>query len=166
MRAPSVLVLRRADVAALLDMRECIAAVEEIFRRDAEGRTLPGGLLSIPAVGGGFHVKAAGLIGKPSRFAAKVNGNFVGNRERFGLPTIQGVIVLCDAERGSPLAVLDSAEITGLRTAAAATSSSAVPVLSKTKVSRSAVRPGFRPETTSASSACTSCRLIAPEASA
>src|SRR5207245_9721789 len=116
---PSVLVLRRADVAALLDMRECIAAVEEIFRRDAEGRTLPGGLLSIPAVGGGFHVKAAGLIGKPSRFAAKVNGNFVGNRERFGLPTIQGVIVLCDAERGSPLAVLDSAEITGLRTAAA-----------------------------------------------
>ena len=117
--APRVLVLGRSDVAALLGLSECIAAVEEAFRREAEGRTLPAGVLSIPATGGGFHVKAAGVRGERSFFAAKVNANFAGNRERYGLPTIQGVIVFCDAERGSPLAVLDSAEITVLRTAAA-----------------------------------------------
>jgi alanine dehydrogenase len=52
-------------------------------------------------------------------FAAKVNGNFPDNQKHFGLPTIQGVIVLCDAEKGSPLAVIDSRDITSLRTAAA-----------------------------------------------
>jgi len=117
--APSVLVLRRAEVAALLTLSECIAAVEDAFRRQAGGHAPPAAVLSVPAEGGGFHVKAAGLRAGRAWFAAKVNGNFPGNPERFGLPTIQGVIVFCDAERGSPLAVLDSAEITVLRTAAA-----------------------------------------------
>ena len=36
-----------------------------------------------------------------------------------GLPTIQGVLVLFDAARGEPLAMMDSASITTLRTAAA-----------------------------------------------
>ena len=40
--------------------------------------------------------------------AVKVNGNFPHNATRFGLPTIQGVIVLCDVENGFPLAVMDS----------------------------------------------------------
>jgi alanine dehydrogenase len=69
---------------------------------------------------GGFHIKAAGLkLAGGSYFAAKVNGNFPLNRERFGLPTIQGVVILCDAERGRPLAVMDSMDLTALRTAAA-----------------------------------------------
>jgi ornithine cyclodeaminase/alanine dehydrogenase-like protein (mu-crystallin family) len=68
---------------------------------------------------GGFHVKAGLLELGRSYFAAKVNGNFPENSSRFGLPTIQGVIVLCDAENGTPLAVMDSRDITTLRTAAA-----------------------------------------------
>jgi ornithine cyclodeaminase/alanine dehydrogenase-like protein (mu-crystallin family) len=52
-------------------------------------------------------------------FAAKVNANFPGNPERHSLPTIQGVIALFDAADGRPLALLDSIEITSLRTAAA-----------------------------------------------
>ena len=113
------LLLQRCDVAALLGMDECIDVVERAFRLHAEGRTLPPGVLGVPAPGGGFHIKAAGLqLGRPY-FAAKVNGNFAANTERFGMPTIQGVITLCDAENGYPLAVLDSIEITALRTAAA-----------------------------------------------
>ena len=54
-----------------------------------------------------------------SYFAAKTNANFPGNRERFGVPTIQGIVLLFDAESGVPLAVLDSIEITILRTGAA-----------------------------------------------
>src|SRR4029079_3492488 len=52
-------------------------------------------------------------------FAAKINGNFPDNAVRHGLPTIQGVIVLTDLITGTPLAILDSVEITTLRTGAA-----------------------------------------------
>ena len=55
-------------------------------------------MLGVPAVGGGFHIKAAGLVGERSYFAAKTNANFPENPRRFGLPTIQGTIVLADAE--------------------------------------------------------------------
>jgi ornithine cyclodeaminase/alanine dehydrogenase-like protein (mu-crystallin family) len=75
--------------------------------------------MGVHVAGGGFHVKAGVLaLGRPY-FAAKVNANFPSNPARHGLPTIQGVIVLADAERGTPLAVIESAEITALRTAAA-----------------------------------------------
>jgi alanine dehydrogenase len=47
-----------------------------------------------------------------------VNANFPANPERFGLPAIQGVLVLFDGACGRPLAVLDSMLITALRTAA------------------------------------------------
>jgi ornithine cyclodeaminase/alanine dehydrogenase-like protein (mu-crystallin family) len=69
--------------------------------------------------GGGFHVKVGLLDLDRTYFAAKVNGNFPENGSRCGLPTIQGVIVLCDARYGTPLAVMDSRDITALRTAAA-----------------------------------------------
>ncbi|HZI67889.1 MAG TPA: ornithine cyclodeaminase family protein, partial [Thermoanaerobaculia bacterium] len=74
----------------------------------------------VPADRGGFHVKAAGLkLHGRGYFAAKTNANFPGNPARSGRPTIQGVVLLFDADDGAPLAVLDSIEITLLRTAAA-----------------------------------------------
>jgi ornithine cyclodeaminase/alanine dehydrogenase-like protein (mu-crystallin family) len=75
--------------------------------------------MSVHTANGGFHVKAGLLKLRRSYFAAKVNGNFPTNSKRYGLPTIQGVIVLCDAENGVPLAIMDSQDITSLRTAAA-----------------------------------------------
>jgi len=138
------LVLTRRDVAQVLDVDSCIAAVEDAFRRH-RGTTGAGagarplafdvvgagwnasapapppttGVLGIPVRGGGFHIKAAVLSLERPYFAAKTNANFPGNPSRHGLPTIQGVIVLADAELGTPLAILDSIEITTLRTGAA-----------------------------------------------
>jgi alanine dehydrogenase len=113
------LILSRSDVLDLLSLPECIAAVERAFCLHAEGRTLGPGVLSVPAAGGGFHIKAAGLVGERSYFAAKTNANFSENSRRWGLPTIQGVIVLADAAKGTPLAVMDSGSVTALRTGAA-----------------------------------------------
>jgi len=109
------LLLTRSDVRALLTLDECIAAVEEAFRLYGEGGVAAPGTLGTHVAGGGFHVKAAVLAGA---YAAKVNANLPGNPRR-GLPTIQGVIVLADAADGRPLAVLDSMEVTLLRTGAA-----------------------------------------------
>src|SRR5215212_3827026 len=120
METEAMLPLTRSEVTSLLRLAECIDAVEEAFRLHAEGLSLPPGMLETLTADGGFHIKAAGLrLSGRSYFAAKVNGNFPPNPGRFGLPTIQGVVVLCDAERGRPLAIMDSMELTALRTAAA-----------------------------------------------
>lgn len=115
-----MLLLDRQDVAALLPMADCIAAVERAFRAHAEG-TLPAtpGTLATHVPGGGFHVKTAVLGPAPGYYAAKINANFPGNPDLSGLPTVQGMIGLFDAADGRPLALLDSIEITTLRTAAA-----------------------------------------------
>ncbi|HEY7654212.1 MAG TPA: ornithine cyclodeaminase family protein [Methylomirabilota bacterium] len=113
------LLLTRRDVAALLTLDECIAAVEHAFALEAEGKALGPGVLGLHVPGGGFHVKAAGLRLGRFYFAAKLNANFPDNAARWGLPTIQGVVALSDGETGQPLALMDSMEITALRTGAA-----------------------------------------------
>lgn len=118
------LVISRAEVSQLLTMDACIEAVEDAFLTHARGLAHPPSVLGVHVEGGGFHVKTAGLRAAPNAprralFAAKINANFPGNPERHGLPTIQGVLALFDAENGTPLALLDSIEITSQRTAAA-----------------------------------------------
>lgn len=113
------LILTRRDVAALLCVEECTEAVEHVFRLYGEGKTQAPGVLGVRAHDGGFHIKAGLLQLKRPYFAAKINANFPQNPKRLGLPTIQGVIVLSDADNGYPLAVMDSSEITSQRTAAA-----------------------------------------------
>jgi ornithine cyclodeaminase/alanine dehydrogenase-like protein (mu-crystallin family) len=109
------LLLSRADVAALLDLDDCIDAVEAAFRSYGRGEAPAPGVLGTKVEGGGFHLKA-GLLGRgvDRYFVAKANANF-----RHGRPTIQGVILLCDARQGRLLAVMDSIEITAQRTGAA-----------------------------------------------
>jgi ornithine cyclodeaminase/alanine dehydrogenase-like protein (mu-crystallin family) len=114
----STLLLSASEVVVLLDLPSCMAAVEEMLRRHAAGETVPPRVLGLPGVAGGVHVKAAGLLGAEPRLAVKLNANYPGNPEHCGLPAIQGVLVLFDGACGRPLAILDSMEITALRTAA------------------------------------------------
>ena len=113
------LILTRSDVQALLSIDACIDAVEEAFLAHARGHALESGVLGTHVDGGGFHVKTSGLSRGRRYFTAKINANFPRNRVLNGLPTIQGVIALHDASNGILLALLDSIEITTLRTAAA-----------------------------------------------
>jgi alanine dehydrogenase len=119
MQAEGTLLLRRSDIAELLSLKDCIDAVEEIFRLQGNGKIPSTGILGIKAKHGGLHVKAGVLPGGKSYIVAKLNTNFTHNRARLGLPTIQGLIVLCDADNGLPLAILDSIDVTIKRTAAA-----------------------------------------------
>jgi alanine dehydrogenase len=112
----STLVLTRDDLAPVLTLADCIPVVEEAFRRYGAGTMAPPQSMGLHAPSGTFHIKAAMGDGV---FAMKINANFPGNAQKHHLPTIQGVIVLIDLERGTPLAILDSGLITALRTAAA-----------------------------------------------
>src|SRR5271157_5471185 len=102
-----MLILTRTQIAALLSFDDYIEAVEQAFRAHVE------------APEGEFHVKAGGLLSPEPYFALKANGGFFHNRERYGLPNIQGLVVLASAANGRPLAIMDSAEITIQRTGAA-----------------------------------------------
>lgn len=113
------LVITRHDVAQLLKIEECIEAVERAFRCYAEGKTQAPKILGLHVSGGGFHIKAAVMNLGRNYFVAKANANFPANMKSNGLPTIQGVIVVCDASNGRLLALMDSIEITIIRTGAA-----------------------------------------------
>jgi alanine dehydrogenase len=119
MNSEGALLLKRSEIAALLSVEDCMAAVKQAFKLYAEGQTTPPGILGIHAPNGGFHTKAGLLTLGRSYFAVKTNANFPHNPKRFGLPIIQGILVLCDAENGYRLALMDSMEITIIRTGAA-----------------------------------------------
>lgn len=118
-RPSGTLVLTRQDIRGLLTFDDYIIEVERAFRLHAEGRSLPPGLLHADADGGEFHIKSGGLRLSKLYFGLKVNGGFFQNMARFGMPNIQGSIILCDGENGYPLAFMDSGEITINRTGAA-----------------------------------------------
>jgi alanine dehydrogenase len=103
-------------------MPDCIAAVEQAFIDHADNETIPPDVLGVHVSGGGFHIKTAGFTSSASRsgrFVAKINANFPANPGTRGLPTVQGILALFDATDGRIIAVMDSIEITSLRTAAA-----------------------------------------------
>jgi alanine dehydrogenase len=111
--------LTKSDISRVLSMSECIEAVEAAFVAHGKGETIPPGVLATHVDGGGFHVKTAGMRTSRAYYVAKVNANFPDNPRLRQLPTVQGALLLYDATDGQLLAVMDSAEITRLRTAAA-----------------------------------------------
>src|SRR5512135_2216869 len=94
----ATLLLTRGDVANLINLSDCIVAVEHAFKLHGDGKTPLPRVIGVRASRGAFHVKAALYHGEHSYFAAKINANFPENKPGFGLPSIQGVIVLCDGE--------------------------------------------------------------------
>lgn len=112
-------VLDREAVVALLDMPSCIRAVEQAFRARGNGQATPSAMSGLELANGSVHAKMASVDLGRSYVAAKVNANLPGNPLQHKLPTIQGVLVLFDGTNGVPLAVMDSAPLTTIRTAAA-----------------------------------------------
>jgi alanine dehydrogenase len=116
MEQSETILLTRSDVAKLLTIEECISEVENAFRLHAQGSIATPGVLGVHVEKGGLHIKA-GASGK--YIVAKANANFPLNPKQYDLPTIQGVIIVCDAGNGKLLALMDSMEITIIRTGAA-----------------------------------------------
>lgn len=114
-----LLYLSRSDVSALLpDVTEQLDLVERTYRSLAAGR------VELPPKPGVHPRKDSFLHAMPAYLqdddvvALKWVGGYPANKER-GLPYITGLVVVNDAETGLPLAVMDGAEITAARTAAA-----------------------------------------------
>lgn len=116
---PTLLALSRADVATLLppilDQIELVAATyQELAEGGVEAPPKPG---IHPRADAFIHAMPAYIASRDIAAIKWVSG-YPANPSR-GLPYISGVIVVNDPETGVPAAVMDAAEITAARTAAA-----------------------------------------------
>jgi ornithine cyclodeaminase/alanine dehydrogenase len=111
--------LQRAEVAALLPpVGEQIAIVRDTYLAMARGEVeLPPKIGIHPRKDAFIHAMPA-YLRTADVAAVKWVAGYPENGKR-GLPYIHGLIVVSDPETGRPLAVMDAAEITAARTAAA-----------------------------------------------
>ena len=116
---PELLYLSRQEVADLLPpVLDQIELAERTYLAMAEGRVqLPPKPGIRPREDAFIHAMPAYLEDEDVAAIKWVSG-YRSNKAR-GLPYLFGVIVVNDAETGMPLAVMDAAEITAARTAAA-----------------------------------------------
>lgn len=112
-----MLVLGRRELERLLAPADVITAVESAFREHAAGasRVVPRHGLEVPP-DGRLLVMPSALL-ESGALGAKLVTVYGRNRER-GLPTIYAAYVLLDHETGAPLALMEGAFLTGIRTGA------------------------------------------------
>ena len=114
-----ILILSSSDVKKLVSMRDIISAVEDAFRAFGDGTSkLAPIVLTIIDQYEGEHEIKSGYVGNYG-IGAKILTYYKNNRTHFGIPSLQGLIVLNDIANGSPIAVMDGTFITASRTGAA-----------------------------------------------
>lgn len=112
-------VLRGSEVRKLLPMAECIDLLQKTMIAVSEGRVvLP--LRSILAMPGdrGMMGIMPGYLAEPECFGVKLVSLIPRNKPP-QYSSHLGLVLLFEAEHGQPVALLDAAEITAIRTAAA-----------------------------------------------
>jgi ornithine cyclodeaminase/alanine dehydrogenase-like protein (mu-crystallin family) len=115
----SILHLSSEAVRRALPMSEAIAAMREAFAQLARGEvTLPPRLRMDTSSENGVALVMPCHSASQKLFSVKFITLFADNHRR-GLPLIQSTVLLSDGSTGVPLAVMDGASLTGLRTGAA-----------------------------------------------
>lgn len=115
----TLLYLDRACVRRLLPtVEEQVDRLAEVYRAMAHGRVENPPKLGVHPRPAAFIHAMPAYLGDEDVTAVKWVSAYPGNPAR-GLPYISGLIVLNDSDTGLPVAVMDAAEITAVRTAAA-----------------------------------------------
>jgi ornithine cyclodeaminase len=109
-------ILNAAAVKALLPMAECIALMRTTMVAVSEGRARVPARSVLP-VGKGFFANMPGWLAEPECFGVKLLSLFPGNPAD-GFSSHLGLVLLFEPKHGLPVAMLDAAELTAIRTAA------------------------------------------------
>lgn len=118
--ANETLIITQDEIKQALDLNDYISIIEQTHACHAKGQVYTPDLLHADVHQGEFHLKTGGLIYPDGEYyGVKINGGFLNNTRNYQLPNILGIIYICDAKNGYPLAVMDSVTISKLRTGAA-----------------------------------------------
>ena len=113
-----MLILSRADVKRLVTMPAAIVLVRDAFRDLSAGRAQSPLRTAIEVVPGeGTTLVMPAYVPSAQALGVKVVSVFQGNADR-DLPTITSIVCLFDSETGQPVAAMDGAYLTALRTGA------------------------------------------------
>lgn len=115
---PTVRVLSRADVAAVVDMPTAIAAVRQAFIELSTGQAAVPMRTALPIPPDATSLIMPAYLGGDHGLGLKVVNVYPGNAQR-GLPLIHALVVVFDAATGAPVAALEGGGLTALRTGAA-----------------------------------------------
>jgi ornithine cyclodeaminase len=115
----SLRILSAGQIRRLLPMIDCIDVMATAMVAASGGVTsIPPRLVSPLDDGSGALLAMPGGAATIAVYGAKLISVHPDNPRR-GLPAIQGALMLFDHETGTPVALMDGAEVTGIRTAAA-----------------------------------------------
>ncbi len=114
----SILAVSSADIMRLVDPAKVIDALAQAFKAFAEGKVQAPPRPKVDVPGKGFSL--AMLAWTPGQRIALKTVNVYEHNHARGLDSHQALISLFEPDTGVPLAILDGASLTGIRTAAAA----------------------------------------------
>ena len=113
-----MLLLNQNDVMKMLDMTQCMEAVEKAFVELASGTAvLPPRINLFTGEGLGLYMPA--YLKEMGALACKVVTSYVNNPAKHKLPTIMGKVLLQDPETGDVICIMDGGYLTAVRTGAA-----------------------------------------------
>jgi len=114
-----VLLLNRGDVESLANMREAIQAIEKAILEFHQGKAVcPKRLVISVDKHKGLMYCMPSYLSETESLAVKIVTHYEQNLKH-GLPTISASILLNDPENGKPLAMMEGAYLTAIRTGAA-----------------------------------------------
>jgi len=115
---PGTLLLKKEDIASILTMADALKAVERAFVLKAEGKTImPAKIyLDLPQYHGDFRAMPAYVDGGAGMKWVSV---YPENTQKYGLPSVTGIIIFCDPRNSYPLAIMGGTYLTTIRTGAA-----------------------------------------------
>ena len=113
------LILTRKDVMSVIDMKETIDAVRNVYKLKSEGKAVIWPLVNYEFVDehAAMDIRS-GYIKGEQLHGLKMLNNFPENREK-GLPPFNGIMMVYDSNTGIPIGILDASYITCMRTGAA-----------------------------------------------
>jgi len=113
-----VLILNREDVISVLNMKDCMFAVEQAFRELAEGTAdLPLRIGIKPPDGLSLYMPA--YLRQMKALACKVVTVYKNNPALHNMPTTIGKVLLQDPDTGDVKCIMDGGYLTAMRTGAA-----------------------------------------------
>ena len=114
-----MLIVNAEQTRRLLPMAECIDVMDRAMRAASAGKVdAPERIIAPLADGISYFIVMPGSTTESTVYGAKLVSLHPGNPSR-GRPAVQGFVTLFDGITGSPSALIDGAEITRIRTAAA-----------------------------------------------